>query len=42
MKRRDVLLGAAGAAAGWRAGAQESPKSARIGFIVTGEGFPRR
>ena len=42
MKRRDVLLGAAGAATGWRAGAQESPKSARIGFIVTGEGFPRR
>jgi putative tryptophan/tyrosine transport system substrate-binding protein len=42
MRRRDILLGAAAAAAGGRAGAQEAPKSARIGFIVTGEGFPRR
>jgi hypothetical protein len=28
MKHRDVLLGLAAAAAGWRAGAQEAPKSA--------------
>jgi hypothetical protein len=41
MKHRDVLLGLAAAAAGWRAGAQEAPKSAHIGFIVTGA-FPRR
>jgi hypothetical protein len=26
---------------GWPAMAQELRKSARIGFIVTGEGFPR-
>ena len=42
MKRRTLLLGAAATAAAWRAGAQEAPKSAHIGFIVTGEGFPRR
>jgi putative ABC transport system substrate-binding protein len=36
MKRRNVLLGAAVTAVGWRAGAQEAPKSAHIGFIVTG------
>ncbi len=42
MRRRDVLLGAAAIAVGWRAGAQEAPKSARIGFIVTGEAWPRR
>jgi putative ABC transport system substrate-binding protein len=42
MKRRDILLGAATAALGWRAAAQEAPKSAHIGFIVTGEAFPRR
>jgi putative ABC transport system substrate-binding protein len=42
MRRRDVLLGAAATAAGWRAAAQEAPKSAHIGFIVTGgKGFPR-
>ena len=41
MRRRDILLGSAAAAAGWRAGAQEAPKSAHIGFIVTGEAFPR-
>ena len=43
MRRRDVLLGmAAAVAAGWGAVAQEAPKSARIGFIVTGELWPRR
>jgi putative tryptophan/tyrosine transport system substrate-binding protein len=42
MKRRDVLLGASAAVVGWRAVAQEAPKSARIGFIVTGEAWPRR
>jgi putative tryptophan/tyrosine transport system substrate-binding protein len=42
MKRRAVLLGMAAAAARWSAAAQEVPKSARIGFIVTGEAFPRR
>ena len=42
MRRRDILLGAASAAFGWRAGAQEAPKSAHIGFIVTGPKFPRR
>ena len=42
MRRRDILLGVAMAAAGWRAGAEEAPKNAHIGFIVTGEAFPRR
>ena len=42
MRRRDILLGATATAAGWRAGAQEAQKTAHIGFIVTGEGFPRR
>jgi len=42
VRRRDVLFGAAAAAAGWRATAQEAPKSGRIGFIVTGDTFPRR
>jgi putative tryptophan/tyrosine transport system substrate-binding protein len=42
VRRRDILLGAAVATPGWRVGAQESPKSAHIGFIVTGEAFPRR
>jgi len=28
--------------AAWRASAQETPKNARIGFIVTGEAWPRR
>jgi len=42
MRRRDILLGVAAAAGSWRVGAQEAPKSAHIGFIVTGEGFPRR
>jgi putative ABC transport system substrate-binding protein len=41
MKRRDVLLGMAAAAAVRGAAAQEAPKSARIGFIVTGDTFPR-
>ena len=42
MRRRDVLLGSATAAAvGWRAVAQEAPETAHIGFIVTGEAFPR-
>src|SRR5438132_7350433 len=42
MKRRDVLLGAVAAATGWRAAAQEAPRSAHIGFIVTGEAYSRR
>jgi hypothetical protein len=42
MKRRDVLLGMAATGAGLRAGAQEVPKRARIGFIVAGNTFPRR
>jgi putative ABC transport system substrate-binding protein len=42
MRRRDILLGGAATAVGWPAAAQEAPKSAHIGFIVTGEGFPRR
>jgi putative ABC transport system substrate-binding protein len=43
MRRRDLLLlGAAAAAVGWPAGAQEALKSAHIGFIVTGEAYPRR
>jgi putative ABC transport system substrate-binding protein len=42
IRRRDVLLGAAVAVVGWRAVAQEAPKSVRIGFIVTGDAYPRR
>ena len=43
MRRRDILFSAAATAVvGWSAGAQEGPKSARIGFIVTGELWPRR
>jgi len=42
MNRRDVLLSATAAAIGRYAGAQEAPKSAHIGFIVTGETFPHR
>jgi putative ABC transport system substrate-binding protein len=42
VKRRDMLLGASAAAVGWRAVAQEAPRSARIGFIVTGEAWQRR
>jgi hypothetical protein len=42
MKRRQVFIGAAVAAMGWCAMAQVLRKSARIGFIVTGKGFPRR
>ena len=41
MRRRDVLLGMAAAAVVSRAAAQEASKSAHIGFIVTGETFPR-
>ena len=41
MRRRDVFVGAAAVACGWRALAQGSV-SARIGFIVTGEAFPHR
>jgi hypothetical protein len=40
-RRRDIPLGAATAALGRRVG-QEAPKSAQIGFIVTGEAYPRR
>src|SRR6516162_4973735 len=43
MKRRDMLFGAAAAVvAGWRADAQDAPKRTHIGFIVTGELWPRR
>jgi len=42
MMRRNLLLGAAAAVVGRRAAAQEAPKSAHIGFIVTGELWPRR
>ena len=43
MRRRDILLGAAVTAACSRASAQEAPKIAHIGFIVTGgRTFPRR
>jgi len=42
MRRRNILLGAAAAAVvDWRAAGQEAPKSAHIGFIVTGEAYPR-
>jgi len=42
MNRRDLLvLSAATVLAGGCARAQEAPKNARIGFIVTGEVFPR-
>jgi len=37
-----MLLGAAVTAVGWRAGAQEAPKTGHIGFIVTGDAFPRQ
>jgi putative tryptophan/tyrosine transport system substrate-binding protein len=40
-RRRDILLGAAPAAVGWRAAAEEAPKSAHVGFIVTDEAYPR-
>jgi putative tryptophan/tyrosine transport system substrate-binding protein len=36
------MLGMATAAASWRSVAQQAPKSARIGFIVTGDAYPRR
>ena len=42
MRRRDILLGMTAVAASWRAAAQEAPKTAHIGFIVTGEAWPRR
>jgi putative ABC transport system substrate-binding protein len=42
MRCRDVLLGIAASAASWRAAAQQAPKSAHLGFIVTGEAFPRQ
>jgi putative tryptophan/tyrosine transport system substrate-binding protein len=41
VRRRDFLLSATAAAAGWQAIAQEAPKRARIGFIVSGEAYPR-
>ena len=42
MRRRDVLLGIAASPASWRAAAQQAPKSAHLGFIVTAEAFPRQ
>src|SRR5215472_5791368 len=42
MRRRDLFLSAALAAAAPRVAGQEAPTSAHIGFIVTGETFPRR
>lgn len=41
-RRRELLFGVAATAVGRRAAAQEAPKNAHIGFIVTGERFPRR
>jgi putative ABC transport system substrate-binding protein len=41
MRRRDLLLSAAVAVAAPRVVAQEAPKRAHIGFIVTGEAYPR-
>jgi putative tryptophan/tyrosine transport system substrate-binding protein len=41
-RRRDLLLSAAAAAVSRHAVAQEVPKTAHIGFIVTGEAYPRR
>jgi hypothetical protein len=40
-RRRDLLVGAAATVLSRRAAAQKAPKSAHIGFIVTGEAFPR-
>jgi putative tryptophan/tyrosine transport system substrate-binding protein len=40
-RRRDLLVGAAATVLSRPAAAQEAPKSARVGFIVTGEAFPR-
>jgi len=40
-RRRHLLLGAAAATLIQRAAAQEAPKSAHIGFIVTNEAYPR-
>jgi putative ABC transport system substrate-binding protein len=43
VRRRETLFGAAALAmTGWPVAAQEAPKTARIGFIVTGDAFPRR
>jgi ABC-type uncharacterized transport system substrate-binding protein len=42
MRRRDLVFGAAIVRAGSRAEAQEAQQSAHIGFIVSGEAFPRR
>ena len=42
MRRRDLIYGTAGVITAWRAGAQEAPKSARIGFVVTNAAYPRR
>jgi len=42
MRRRNLLFGAVVTAVGSRVRAQEAPKTAHIGFIVTGELFPRR
>jgi putative ABC transport system substrate-binding protein len=42
VRRREVLLGATATAVGRHSAAEEAPKSAHIGFIVTGEGFPSR
>jgi len=42
MRRRDALIGATALAFSRRAvGANESGRTARIGFVVTGEAFPR-
>ena len=41
MRRRELIV-LLGAAASWPAGAQETPRRARIAFVVTGEAFPRR
>jgi ABC-type uncharacterized transport system substrate-binding protein len=45
VRRRDAILGLGAAAlaiSSYAVDAQDRPRSARIGFIVTGEAFPRR
>jgi putative ABC transport system substrate-binding protein len=42
MKRRDLLLAATVVAVARRVAAQETPRRAHIGFIVTGEAYPHQ
>src|ERR1041385_89237 len=41
MRRRDLVRAAAVLAVSWRVGARAASTNAHIGFIVTGEAFPR-